>query len=603
MENLKTNNQIKKFSAVQEFTTDQLKTVTQYRVEFLKKIYPFLDNTDEYNDGCIEVRPLYRNKDGEKSYIRSFNAWHIEDQDIDNLYKLGQLINGKPYCLYYSLYSFDYQKKIEDKDKSSYTKTVYKKPGKINKENALFTTILGVDFDNIKPYEFKKFKQTLNSIGLQTLDVFTGHGVQSLILLDQKYYDTELQGKFVKIMFQKGFPVDTVTTDCARVFRMPYAFNCKEFAKNIDNPQAINTFVITDTDKRYSAPDVFTRLSKLLDVIPASKEFVDMGQVIQRLSLVTTKPLITPKKAPKSEKELKDIEFRDLQNEYPINLDRFAPAIKKMMCGTPETLRNAALLFLVPFFKNTLKLSLDQTVKILKVWDKHCLPPQGEAFIAAETKRLWHYDFKNKFGKYTAELKNYYGEITFEEYKLDNVILIPNIFFKELKSMADGSVQIYLSMLLSNKIDNIKEWTAKEICQCAQISQKTFYNNFNMLVTCGYVDKSRSYKKGKEDYIYRINSYKYCTGDSGYTKVEIATVRLMLKELTKGEIPLYLFLRYMISSTKNECYASQEYISKMLGKKRPTITINTTTLHQKHYIKKTTIKKGIISHSVYTLLI
>lgn len=609
MKKLKTSNKIKKFDEVMKFDEEQLKIVTQYRADFLKKIYPFL-NENEFNDGCIELRVLARLSEVDKkneeikkeyTYIRSYNAWHMDQKDIENLYKFGQLINGKQYCLYYSVYAFDYNKKVINKSKSTKDNIVYRHFWEINEENALFTTILGADFDNITINEFNKYKQILLNIGLQTIDIHTGHGVQSIVLLDRKYYDPELLRKFAFVLQQKGFPIDESVKNASRVLRLPYSFNCKEFSKDTDKAQAINTFVLADTDKRYSIIEVFQALNTLPDIIPPSKGLENQAELIKNLESTESKPIKIEK--PNLKKEYTQIEFKNIAGEYQLDFERLSPSIRKMLSGTPEGLRNATMLFLIPFFKNAMKLSKEHITEIMKVWDKHCLPSQGEHQIVAEVKRLWVYNFEKKFGAYPAELQDYYGEITFNEYKLDNTILIPNLFFKHLQGITDAAVQIYLSMLLSNKLENKKALTAKEIIECASISKMTFYRNINMLILCGFIDKKRSCKKAGEEHSYRVNAYKYLIGDRGYTKIEVSTVKLMLKELTKGEISLYIYLRYMISSTQNsKCYATQEYIATQLGKKRAAISVNTSALHDKKYIKKETIKQGIVSHSTYTLI-
>lgn len=599
---LRVSNKINKFDRVPKFDETTLKAITNLRADFLKKIFPFLA-ADEFNDGCIELRPLWRGKDEEHKYIRSYNAWHMGDKDIENLYKFSELLNGEPYCLYYSLYAFDYHKKVVNKSKSTKDNTVYRHPWEINTENALFITALGVDFDNITIEKYNtEIKTMMLKIGLESIDIWTGHGVQAIFLLDKKYYDKELLGKFVRVMFQKGFPVDLQAVDCARNLRSPYGFNCKEFEKSPDNnPQAIITFVLHDTDTRYSTIDVFKALNRLPDIVPPDRELKEPVRVIQELELIPTKPFVSPAK-PTFEKENTKVEFKELEGEYPLNFERLATPIKKMLSGTPEGLRNATMLFLIPFFKNAMKLSSANTIEIMKVWDKYCIPSQGEETIEAEVKRLWNYNYDKKFGAYSKVLQDYYGEMSFDEYKLDNVILIPNIFFKHLKDISDGAVQIYLSMLLSNKLDNKKEWTLEEIIKCADISKKTFYNNIDILMVCGFIDKVKKYKRGGEDYSYRINAYKYCVGDYGYTKVEVATIKLILKELTKGEVPLYLFLRYMITTTKDKCYASQDWIGQQLGKNRVTICNSTKTLNDKKYIKKNTAHNGIVAHSIYTLI-
>ena len=113
---------------------------------------------------------------------------------------------------------------------------------KIAVNNAIGTQILIADFDNITEDEFILEKIKLAKIGIETLDVFTGHGFQSIILLDNPTEDKELLRKFTNLMLSKGFKVDYKIKDCARIMRLIEVWNCKEFTKSeYKNPMAIKT--------------------------------------------------------------------------------------------------------------------------------------------------------------------------------------------------------------------------------------------------------------------------------------------------------------------------------------------------------------------------
>lgn len=600
---LHTHVQIQKFDTVPNFTDAQLRRITEMRADFLKKIYPFLRD-DEYQDGCIELRPLWRGGKIKHAYIKSFNAWHMTASDVDNLYKFGKLVNGMPYCMYYSVYAFDYQKKVINKSKTEETsKTVYRHQYEINEENAMFTTILVSDFDNVDFMSYKNIKGKLMTAGIETVDVWTGHGFQIIVLLDRKYYDLELLGKFQKVMQCKGFPVDESIKNASRVCRMPYFFNCKELEKDFQNGKVINTFIVADTDRRYSVVELFTLLQKMSDVIPPSKEVAEPAQVMLHLQAIRTAPLVSA--PPKKKKEIGKIEFRDVAAEYPIaDFARLPEAIKKILSGTPDGLRDATTKFLIPFFKNAEKMSLEQTQKIMAIWNQHCQPPEDQAELQAKVKRLYlEFRSKKKFGTYTAEMQKVYGPMVFDQYRLNNTILIPNTFLNRMYAISDRAVQIYLAMLLCNKQEQKQEWTAQEVCTLAKINMATLYRNIDILCILGVLSKKRGYKKGKEEYTYKINAYIYCLGTKGYTKVETSFVELMLLKLRNGEIKTYIFLRYFIlASGKDICTASQKWIGEKVGKKQNTITDITTALTAKKYIRKDTRMEGIVPHCTYTLL-
>lgn len=101
-----------------------------------------------------------------------------------------------------------------------------------------------------------------------------------------------------------------------------------------------------------------------------------------------------------------------------------------------------------------------------------------------------------------------------------------------------------------------------------------------------YVKEKENRRLG-EKYIYYINPY-FSTIE-GYTMIENSLVKLMLQELTDGESKLYIYLCKMIGSSKNECWSSQKYIAKNIGKTQQGISLITDKLSEKRYIKKTTL--------------
>ena len=103
----------------------------------------------------------------------------------------------------------------------------------------------------------------------------------------------------------------------------------------------------------------------------------------------------------------------------------------------------------------------------------------------------------------------------------------------------------------------------------------------------GYICKRRENRRLGEKYIYYINPY-FSTIE-GYTMIENSLVRLMLKELTDGESKLYIYLCKMVGSSKNECWSSQKYIAKNIGKTQQGVSLITDKLSEKRYIKKTTL--------------
>lgn len=578
--------EIKTFESVPTFTDNQIEKQLNKQLRFLKAIYPWLTE-DNYQDGAIELRPIKRDK--EAKYLKSYNTWRLEEKDINSLRDFLKLINGQGYCLYYSLFAFDY------------TKTNGKQKGKINNDNALYTSVLGMDFDNITWEGFQAEKKKLTDLGIETIDIFTGHGFQSLILLKEKIYDKEIIKKYTELLISKGFKVDGAIVDSARVFRKPYSFNCKSLdPKNKYFGEGIvPTTDVGWTEKRYHLIDVFKALNTLPTVIAESNTLTELD-----IETIKTEPITIAEKKVQLEKikEIKNIKIENLNTLYSeyVDVERLPEPIQKMLQGSESGLRNKAMLFIIPFLRNSLGLNI-QTIKgILTIWGSLCTPNLNKEHIEKEVDRIYKYGFKGKQGKYTEELRQAYGYLEFNKFTRQNKILIPNSIFEDFDVINDGAIKIYLSMKLIEQIDGIKEFTKQDIQQSADIVERTLERNIKDLVAMGYICKRKSNRRQGEQYIYYINPY--FSSINGFTMLENAVVKLMLTELTDGEMKLYSYLCMMIGSSKNDCWASQKYLSKKIGKKgHSAISKMTDELVKKKYITKKTIDKDGIKHCIYNL--
>lgn len=591
------------FNELPVFTANQLLKQGQKQIKFLKLMHPALDDLDQFNQGAMEIRPLKRLQD--VKYIRSYNTWRLEDKDIDSLNKFLNLLNGQAYCVYFSGFAFDYHATTFDK------KGKERQKGRINNDNALYTTILPMDFDNITYDDFLIEKQKLMELGIETVDIFTGHGFQSFILLSQKVLDKDIYKKFTKLMSSKGFKVDEALVDAARVLRMPFTFNCKTFDSNskhfnIVDPEIIPTTVINYTDARYRVVDVFNKINSLEDVIVPTNPLTTMD-----IDTINTAPLLVSdeKSIKKIEKIKKDIEIlsvktvqlEDGKRHYTmIHFDSLPDPIQKMLLGSQEGIRNDVMLFLIPFLKNTLGCSIDKIVEIMTIWGRLCKPSLSAATIKSEVERLYAYDLKGKHGRYTDKLAKAYGYLQFDVYNRDNKVLIPNAIFEDFDVINDGAIKIYLAIKLNDKKEGNRNYTINELIEITGVARSTFLKNIKDLISMGYICKKRANRRIKDKYEYYINPYFSLT--KGFTMLETATLRLMLMSLTDGEMKLYAYLCYMIGATNSNCWASQIYLAKAIGKKgQSSLSKMTDKLADKKFIVKTTTNKNGFLHTTYTL--
>ena len=222
---------IEKYEKLPKLTDEEVREQAENIFNFLKLTHQFMENKGEafYNpcksiaeqvnasSMAIELRALRRDR-ADRPYYRNFKLYRFADSELERLYKFLLELNNKkiPYCLYYSVYCFDSCRlAVNQQGKKSEMWN-----NKIAVNNAIGTQILIADFDNITEDEFILEKIKLAKIGIETLDVFTGHGFQSIILLDNPTEDKELLRKFTNLMLSKGFKVDYKIKDCARIMRL-----------------------------------------------------------------------------------------------------------------------------------------------------------------------------------------------------------------------------------------------------------------------------------------------------------------------------------------------------------------------------------------------
>lgn len=123
------------------------------------------------------------------------------------------------------------------------------------------------------------------------------------------------------------------------------------------------------------------------------------------------------------------------------------------------------------------------------------------------------------------------------------------------------------------------------------------------LVNMGYVRKTKANVNRRlgEKYIYSVSSYY--SSVEGYTILEVAVAEILLQKLTDGELKLYTYMLSMIGRSKGECWASQKYLAKKIGKKgHSSISKMTDSMVSKNVINKVTFEDNdFVKHSKYNL--
>jgi predicted transcriptional regulator len=573
-----------------QFNDRQIEEQARKQQDFLRIIHPFLNEIDAYHQECIELRPIPRQKD--VHFMKSLNLWRLDDKAMEQHIKFLQRLNEIPVCLYYSVYAYDYSKETYRKDGKPYAK------GKINNQNARFTSIAICDLDKISEERHSEVIGMFEGCGIEPLTVFSGHGFQDIVLLNEQVYDIELLKRFNYILKSKGFPIDETIVDPARIMRMPFSFNCKAFCQedkyhDAESPVAIPTKLVRFTDKRYAVEEIFDRLNTLPDIKTDFSIQINMPAK-------EAEPIEAPTRVLQ---ELSKAQVEELSSIYNIIRFKELPdAVQRMLYGTREGFRNKTLLFLTMFFANKLGLPLQKIIQTLVIWGARCNPVLAEEYIIANVTRIYRRKFKGN-GKYDSQMVKEFGYIDFKMYRRDHKVLVRNEFFELFHILSDGAVRVYLAAKLHEKMTGERLWTICNLVELTGFSTRTLHRHLQQLTDCSLIDKKRYCRSKGEQYRYCTNKFFDVT--KGFLSFETATLEYLLKQglLTDGELKLYVYLCHKINqSAGSECWLSQKSLGKDTAKKRNSVSEMTTSLHKKGLIKKTAENSGKVTCCYYTLI-
>lgn len=593
----------------------QIKQQAGEIIEFLKLVHPH--TTQNLYSDAIEIRAIKRDAD-EFEYVKGYSTFTFaKEKDEEELIKFLTKINGKGFCIYYSLFAFDYNLDVLKDNGKLHNK------GIINKTNSTYATTLMADFDNISIDDYyDKYKVLFNQAGIETYDIFTGSGVQSLIFLNKRCYDKTILNKFTKLLIQKGFDVDAAIIDSARVARLPHTYNCKELDEREAKYNPIDAEIpmavpIESTQKRYSISDIFKSLNGLDDVIkPVTQDEVSdiTIEAIQKVDAEETKPLLQSEILEGKAKVRKEIEIniKNAGEAYKdvIDIDTLPVCVQKVLAKPTRTgLRNNVLLFIVPFFKNELGFNVYEAQAVMRIWGSRCEEALSEEFINSEVNRLWVYDVKHKQGYYTQELVDEYGYFDMTIVKDRSYLAIPIRLIDSLsqKSMNPGTLKFYLMFLIhfhKQRKDGVNyNVSMKDVTEICNVSKATASRHLNSLIACGLIiDRkgTKNRKKGDSVVYYPAPIARA----RGGRKIPVSVIKNIYSKdnnLNDGEAMMMFYLKVVL------CYedvvmTSQSKIAKALCKTQQNINQLTDSLHDKGLIHKETIGNGFWKKTTYEVL-
>lgn len=551
-------------------------------VKFLRFTHPGLsDDTYVSRKACVEIRPISR-CGYNYTLSRSLNLWNLNESSVERLRQFLALHNGTEYCLYYSVFAFNYDKAFTITPSGQ-----KRKKGKVNSTAALFHNEIALDFDNLSRNEFQELYDRFNEIGLDGLWVYSGHGIQVHLKLNELCQDNSILKKLVYKFRSKGFKCDETCVDPARVMRLPFTYNCKCFAESqYSYEQANPPFceILHHCEETYSVEEIFSKLDVLDTVSPADERvlydlFAEASPYKRNIGLLPTA-------------EVSEL-FELQQIVYP-HIVRFElpEPVRKMLISVPVGFRNKVFGFLVKYFKMHLRLGKNHIKEIMVIWS-------SQACDVPYDSKVFDYDFERFYYKgglpYDNELAGRFGYIDFEaqiELRRKN-IYIPSSFIRSFGNTDGTVVRLYLGIKLLEHIE--EPTTIEKLSSVLGVSEPMVKKYISAAKECDHIYVKKGYKKAGIPNEYR--STKIVSFSEGYFSLSYNDVQAYLSQLNVGEIKLYVFMRYKFYS--GEVFMAQSNLGVNIGLQQNTVSVLTKSLQKKYFLK---ITKKYISNNIYSCI-
>ncbi len=583
----------------------QLKLQEEKIMEFLGILNPDMIDWDfekgkpKYIAFPKEIRPIKRDAQ-DKHYAGSMLYYNLRDFSAYLQSFLGKL-NGHGYDVYYSVYNF-YPKRERIRDKFKV------KSKRITNDTAESTCILPIDLDGITEQTYLQIKSTFESEGLFSVDLNTGHGYQMIFLLDEYSEDLNILKQFVTLLESKGIPVDTSAVDPARVMRLPYTFNCKCLSKKskyYGKEDPVFVKLLCKTSVRYALKDIFHKVQEMplfeksVDTVEKSVDTVEksVDTVEKSVDTVEKSVDIEEKSVDTVEKSVDIEESVYLLKKYPnIAVSELHPVIQKILLGTKEGMRNNAILFMLPYFRNYKSYSLDTIKSIFQTWGKLCSPSIPAQKMNKIVVQLCKYtNMTAYFGKYTKALKEEYGVFDLSLKGDTAKIKIPNKLIKAREELPSHTLHVYIALLMSQSTS----LSTTEILERCKISRRTFFRSIAYLVQNKYVLVRKNSKRHQESYAYSINQQKLQQNTkNGYVNLAIEQLQEYITTLNTSELFTFLYLSMVQRSSKTAVKLSQQTLGAKVNRSASALSQTTTSLHKHKYIIKTT-KYSVYKQTLY----
>lgn len=532
--------------------------------DFFSKIYKHNEISDSF-----EIRTIDRVKLNPKgrplSLCFQFKGNITSGRNQNKLIKTINKIKEEKNCLYYSVYNYKPTGKYE----------------RINSTNSASTGIVIADFDHIGEEEFKIILNKFHSVGVYPIVIFSGHGYQTIFLLDKKSENKNLQSDFLKLFLLKGLPVDTaVGKSSGQIMRMPFTINWK----NTENP--INTTIYLDSEKRYSVEELFSAIGRLPDEDTYAEE-------IKKLS----KKKENTQKSIKKEKKILVLENKNdliandkvyirIMGEEMYN--RIPVGIQKMLNYTEYGYRNTALFTIVNYFIAIEHINPVILRQIITEWCTHTNPRLDTEEAVSEMERLSKYEYPALHKIRDKEIEKKFGKITLPTEEKEEKIKISCRIFSDYKEKSAFAIRLYFAMCLW-AYNNITV-SVGDIMANFNKSKATVYRAIKTLYEAELIRKKDCGLKKKGDKEEYVAKYKPLKNEKfvifGVNELE----EKIFSDMSNAELKVYLGLRILENKKESKSLSfGQTKIGEIIGYTRAYISRITTALNKRKLIVKNTV--------------
>ncbi|MBI6108742.1 hypothetical protein [Clostridium perfringens] len=550
---------------------------------------------------CVEIRPLMRkaNLKGKHDVaIKNFHLWRADAETKERFCDwVEKDLRNQGCCLYISVYCFDSAIKVLKENGSEYRAYT------INKHNQLYTRVMVVDLDHVTESENNRFDSVMEELSIPFQSIQTSEsGFQKRFYLEDQVEDSFALSIFAKLLINKGFNVDPKVINRGQVVRLLGSVNNKVFSPKHKRNKQFSVGLVKDTDKKIAFKELLNKINGLPDC--AFPKYINLNLMNVKDAVAIKKDNFKPIAYYNEDVFIEH--YNDIIPEHYLN-DIQKP-IKFMLTDTDDGYTDAVVMFIIPYLKNTLKLSFEQTKVIMDKWAELNGYTEQDKY-----ERIYYTEYKRGFGVYTTELQQRYGSISFNK-NYDTIIKIndntanlkPIIFDEKVYPGLDKTaLKVFVGFLFEYKASGKITWSIKEVMEFNNISKPTTIKALKHLVEKDFVSCSEKFKTKGDGNEYTLTKTYVALKTERRLEFTLTQLREMNQALKGNEIKVFIYMRFVILKCMDgQYYGNQSDIAKAVGMSQQTVSDVLKSLNKKRFINISKVKINNITESnLYTLLV